>query len=51
MMVQHLGHHEMAEAIVGAVESAIRAGECTRDVGGNLSTSQAGDAVVKRLRD
>ena len=51
MMVQHLGHHEMAEAIEGAVESAIRAGECTRDVGGNLSTSQAGDAVVRRLRD
>jgi len=51
MMVQHLGHHEMASAIEGAVESAIRAGECTRDVGGNLSTSQAGDAVVKRLKD
>ena len=50
MMVQHLGHHEMAAAIEGAVESAIRAGECTRDVGGNLSTSQAGDAVVKRLK-
>ena len=51
MMVGHLGHHEMAAAIEGAVESAIRAGECTRDVGGNLSTSQAGDAVVKRVRD
>jgi 3-isopropylmalate dehydrogenase len=51
MMAEHLGHHEMAVAIEGAVESAIRAGECTRDVGGNLSTSQAGDAVVKRLKD
>jgi 3-isopropylmalate dehydrogenase len=51
MMAEHLGHHEMAVAIEGAVESAIRAGECTRDVGGNLSTSEAGDAVVKRLRD
>jgi len=51
MMVEHLGHHEMAAAIEGAVESAIRAGECTRDVGGNLSTSEAGDAVVKRLKD
>jgi 3-isopropylmalate dehydrogenase len=51
MMVEHLGHHEMADAIEGAVESAIRAGEVTRDLGGSLSTSQAGDAVVKRLRD
>ncbi len=51
MMVRHLGHQEMAEAIEGAVESAIRAGEVTRDLGGNLSTSQAGDAVVKRLND
>ena len=51
MMVRHLGHHEMADAIEGAVGAAIRAGECTRDVGGNLSTSQAGDAVVKRLKD
>jgi 3-isopropylmalate dehydrogenase len=50
MMVEHLGHHEMAVAIEGAVEAAIRAGECTRDVGGNLSTSEAGDAVVKRLK-
>ena len=51
MMVEHLGHHEMAHAIEAAVESAIRAGECTRDLGGTLSTSQAGDAVAKRLKD
>src|SRR5256884_928262 len=51
MMVRHLGQTEMATAIEGAVESAIRAGECTRDVGGSLSTSECGDAVAKRLRD
>jgi isocitrate/isopropylmalate dehydrogenase len=51
MMVKHLGHTEMAKAIEGAVESAIRAGECTRDLGGNLSTGECGDAVAKRLRD
>jgi 3-isopropylmalate dehydrogenase len=51
MMVEHLGHREMAVAIENAVEAAIRAGECTRDLGGNLSTSEAGDAVVKRLKD
>ena len=51
MMVRHLGVPDMADAIEGAVESAIRALECTRDIGGNLSTSQAGDAIVKRLKD
>jgi 3-isopropylmalate dehydrogenase len=51
MMVRHLGHTEMADAIEGAVRSAIRAGECTRDIGGNLSTGECGDAVAKRLRD
>src|SRR6266849_2849024 len=51
MMVKHLGVPDMADALEGAVESAIRARECTRDIGGDLSTSQAGDAIVKRLRD
>src|SRR5207302_4486876 len=51
MMVRHLGQGEMANAIEGAVESAIRAGECTRDLGGSLSTREVGDAVAKRLRD
>jgi 3-isopropylmalate dehydrogenase len=49
MMVKHLGHPEMADAIEGAVESVIRAGACTRDLGGNLSTRECGDAVAKRL--
>jgi 3-isopropylmalate dehydrogenase len=51
MMVRHLGHPKMADAIEGAVQSVIRAGECTRDLGGNLSTRECGDAVVKRLKD
>jgi 3-isopropylmalate dehydrogenase len=51
MMVRHLGHSEMADAIEGAVKSAIRAGECTHDLGGTLSTGECGDAVVRRLKD
>jgi 3-isopropylmalate dehydrogenase len=51
MMVKHLGNTEMAGAIEGAVKSAIRAGECTRDLGGNLSTDECGDAIARRLRD
>jgi len=33
------------------VIGAIRSRECTRDVGGSLTTAEAGDAVVKRLKD
>jgi 3-isopropylmalate dehydrogenase len=49
MMVEHLGDEEAAKRIENAVVEAIRAGECTRDLGGSLSTAEAGDAVVKRL--
>jgi 3-isopropylmalate dehydrogenase len=51
MMVRHLGKTEMADAIEGAVRAAIRAGDCTRDLGGGLSTQEVGDAVARRLRD
>jgi 3-isopropylmalate dehydrogenase len=51
MMARHLGYPDQAEAIEGAVKSAIRAGDCTRDLGGSLSTGECGDAVAKRLKD
>ena len=49
MMGRHLGDNEMADAIEGAVEAAIRAGECTRDLGGSLTTQEVGTAVAARL--
>ncbi len=51
MMVEHLGDQEAASRVEAAVIGAIRSGECTRDLGGSLSTSEAGDAVVNRLED
>jgi 3-isopropylmalate dehydrogenase len=51
MMVRHLGHNEMGDAIEGAVEATLRAGDCTRDLGGVLSTQEVGTAVAKRLGD
>jgi 3-isopropylmalate dehydrogenase len=51
MMVEHLGDEEAAKRIEEAVIGAIREGECTRDLGGSLSTAQAGDAVARRLGD
>jgi 3-isopropylmalate dehydrogenase len=51
MMVEHLGDGDAAKRIESAVIGAIRAGECTRDVGGSLSTREAADAVIRRLGD
>ncbi|MDQ6892926.1 MAG: 3-isopropylmalate dehydrogenase [Acidobacteriota bacterium] len=49
LMVEHLGHPEEAQAIERAVRECVRERRCTFDVGGGLSTGQAGDAVVERL--
>jgi 3-isopropylmalate dehydrogenase len=51
MMVEHLGDEDAAKRMESAVTGAIRAGECTRDLGGSLSTREAADAVIGRLRD
>jgi 3-isopropylmalate dehydrogenase len=51
MMVADLGDQEAAARMESAVRAAIIAGQCTRDVGGSLSTSEAGDAVRRHLGD
>src|SRR5205807_1879156 len=48
MMLAHLGFEAEAAAVEAAVVNAIRAGECTADLGGGLSTSAAGDAIARR---
>jgi 3-isopropylmalate dehydrogenase len=50
MMLEYLGHEPVAQAIEAAVTEAITAGDVTRDLGGQLSTSEAGEAVAARLR-
>jgi 3-isopropylmalate dehydrogenase len=49
MMLRHMGDHKGAEQIEQAVMSAARERRTTRDLGGNLSTSSAADAVLERL--
>jgi 3-isopropylmalate dehydrogenase len=49
LMLRHLGFGEEALTVESAVAGAVRAGECTADIGGGLSTEQAADAVAKRL--
>ena len=50
MMVEHLGQKEAAEAMLGAVERVLEAGDVlTRDLGGKASTEAFTEAVLERL--
>ena len=49
LMVEHLGLADAARDIERAVVSCLDARECTADVGGTLTTAEAGDAVARRL--
>ncbi len=49
MMLEYLGHKEASEAIQKAVGEAISQDQTTRDLGGSLSTEQAGTAICDRI--
>ncbi len=50
MMLRHLGMHEEAGRIQGALEATIREGDTlTPDLGGTGSTSTFADAIIRRL--
>ncbi|HEX8891603.1 MAG TPA: isocitrate/isopropylmalate family dehydrogenase, partial [Pyrinomonadaceae bacterium] len=49
MMLEYLGHDEASRAVEKAVAEAVTAKETTRDLGGSLSTEEAGEAVRKRI--
>jgi 3-isopropylmalate dehydrogenase len=49
MMLEYLGHKKASQAIEAAVRESIMSSETTRDLGGNLSTEQAGEAICKRI--
>ena len=49
MMLEYLGFNEASKAVETAVRDAIVADETTKDLGGTLSTEQAGEAIRGRL--
>jgi len=49
MMLEYLGFQKLSNEIEEAVRGAISANETTRDLGGQLSTEQAGAAIIARL--
>ena len=50
MMLEYLGFHKLNDEIEEAVRSAVSANETTTDLGGQLSTEQAGSAIIARLK-
>ena len=49
LLLEHLGEVEASRAIEDAVRRAVEEGRCTADVGGSLTTPEAGQAVLDRL--
>jgi len=49
LMLDELGEHDASGRLMGALESVCREGPRTRDIGGEASTSQVGDAVARRV--
>ena len=49
LMLDHVGQREAAAALEAAVTACVREKRCTRDIGGTLSTSEAGDAICDKL--
>ncbi|GAC1535530.1 MAG: tartrate dehydrogenase [Myxococcales bacterium] len=50
MMLDHLGHEAAAAAVLRAIETVLREGPRTRDMGGKANTVELGKAVVEALR-
>jgi 3-isopropylmalate dehydrogenase len=49
LMLEHLGRKEAAARVEEAVRRCLEDGAVTRELGGNLGTAAAGDAVLARL--
>lgn len=49
MMLEYLGCNEESKAVERAVRETVAANETTHDLGGSLSTEQAGDAIRRRV--
>lgn len=49
MMLEHLGHQEAAQAVVGAIETVLGKGPRTPDLGGTASTEEIGRAIAAAI--
>jgi len=49
MMLEYLGHNTASEAIDRAVRKSVANNETTHDLGGDLSTTETGSAISRRI--
>jgi tartrate dehydrogenase/decarboxylase / D-malate dehydrogenase len=49
MMLEHLGEHDAARAIIKAIETVLESGPKTRDIGGSASTEEVGKAIAATI--
>jgi tartrate dehydrogenase/decarboxylase / D-malate dehydrogenase len=49
MMLEHLGEHDAAGAIIKAIETVLESGPKTRDIGGSASTEEVGKATAATI--
>jgi tartrate dehydrogenase/decarboxylase/D-malate dehydrogenase len=49
MMLEHLGHADAAAAVIEAIETVLRDGPHSRDLGGTASTSEVGQAITAAI--
>ena len=49
MMLEYLGHDAASRAVEVAVRLSINAGETTRDLGGQLSTTEASASICRHI--
>lgn len=50
LLLDHLGEHEAAAAVVTAIEQSIKDGVVTKDMGGAAGTAQAGSYIAKCVK-
>ena len=50
MMLEHLGHKDAADAVVRAIETVVREGPRTRDMGGKAGTAEMGNAIAQAVQ-
>jgi 3-isopropylmalate dehydrogenase len=50
LLLDHLGEHKAAAAVVSAIEKSIRDGVVTKDLGGNAGTAKAGSYIAECVR-
>ena len=50
LLLDHIGEHNAAAAVIAAIEQSIRDGVVTKDLGGSARTTKAGSYIAECVR-